>query len=92
MMLCALATPDDHPDDILARVASLMELVGEYAAACNCAPPGQEPSRESLAGLTLVCQLVREALSQAVANRKRRATVLPFERGLNEAGQNAARR
>jgi len=72
MMLCVLATPDDHPDDILARVASLMELVGDYAATCNAAPVGQEPSRESLAGMALVCQLVREALGQAVVNRKRR--------------------
>ncbi len=91
MMLCALATPDDHPDDILARVASLMELVGEYAATCNAAPVGQEPSRESLAGLTLVCQLVREAVAQAVANRKRRAA-RPFEQGLNAPGQNAMER
>lgn len=88
MMLCALATPDDHPEDILSRVASLMELVGDYAAILNCAPPGQEPSRESLAGLTLVCQLVREAVGQAVANQKRRAA-WPLERGLNEPAQNA---
>jgi len=91
MMLCALATPDDHPEDILARVASLVELVGEYASTLNCAPPGQEPSRESLAGLTLVCQLVREAVGQAVANQQRR-TARPVAQGLNGPGQNAAMR
>ena len=72
MMLCALATPDDHPDDILARVTSLVDLIGDYTATLESAPPGQELSRESLAGLTLVCQLVREAVGQAVANQKRR--------------------
>ena len=88
-MLCALATPDDHPDDILARVTALVDLVGDYADKLSVSPPGMEPDKSCLIGMTVVCQLVREALGQAVANRKRRAAVLAFERGLNEAGQNA---